>query len=1216
MREKTVLDSANSGNGQESLNEEVNSGLGGEKSRKPWWRRLIKVLLIVLASVVGLFILLGVAIWLILTPPRLTPLVNRVATEYLDATVHFDTVRLSLFKNFPHVTLELQNGEVISGVFAGVPDSLRENVPQQADSLLRFKEFAVTLNLPRLLAAQISIRQLKLVDPDIYAFVSPDSVANWNVYTAADTTADTTATDLSTILGIRVGELSLEGGRIRYESCPDGVNATLDSLHLLLQGRRNQSYKIDFGGEVSLQQGATRYTESLPLSLSGGFAFDTKNLGGIAFDQLAFKVDDIPVVFDGNVMLTADSIVSDMTCRVNPLMFTQLLGLVPAELMPAVQHIETDLAADLETKIEGTYRFDANVLPCVRLDCKVDGGYFGYQGSQARIDNLTLDASLFYNPSRPDSTGMILRDFSVDGIGMKFSANGTAWDVLRDARVKGSMNGSIDLGTLAELVPSEQRKMVVHGVIGIDAELACRLSELTPRRIGETRVRTVVTFNDLLVDIPQDTLRLVANGTRISMGANPDLPEEDSVISSYTQVVYLDVQTDTMYVNLKDQMAVAIAGTEFKLCNAISDFGGDTTVLHPFMGSAYTRHLEINGLDSTWVKGGNSSISFSILPSAADPQIPVISTKIGSQGIVARGLENIYALIGANVSLEATLTSTRRQMEQRRNRVLDSLQHIYPEVPRDSLIANHIRVRGASSRIQDDFAKEDASMRVDYSIGELLRRWNVKGSITANSGRVITPYFPLTNRLKNVDLSFTTDRIDLRGTTLNSGASELTLTGNISNLRQAMLGAGKLVVNVNIESDTLDANELIKAANAGGAYAASSDAYKESLRQAESEESLQQMIEQSQADTASQSSLIVVPANIDMDINLDVRYGVYADLILNKLSGDLIVRDRCLQLRDLTAVTNAGEMTFTALYATRSRADITTGFDLEMKKIQVERLINLMPSLDTMLPMLRSFEGVVDCQLAATAALDTAMNFLLPSVNAVCRIHGEDLVLLDGEMFAEISKMLHFKNKERNMIDKISVEMLVRDNQIAIFPFVLEMDRYRVAVSGLQNLDMSFDYHISVLKSPIPFRFGLDITGNLDKFKFRICRARYKSADVPTYVELIDSTRMNLRHRITDIFQRGVEAATLSELSVASSIQLPSEATTESEELTDADTLLLRQEGVLADTTQQAVLPTEETLSSTQDEGVVQDRTSKSSRRKGKKQAAEAVLPDEQTTES
>lgn len=62
-------------------------------------------------------------------------------------------------------------------------------------------------------------------------------------------------------------------------------------------------------------------------------------------------------MFDGNVTVAADSIVSDMTCRVNPLRFKQAFGLIPVELMPAVQRVETDLTADLETKDNGNVPF-------------------------------------------------------------------------------------------------------------------------------------------------------------------------------------------------------------------------------------------------------------------------------------------------------------------------------------------------------------------------------------------------------------------------------------------------------------------------------------------------------------------------------------------------------------------------------------------------------------------------------------------------------------------------------------------------------------------------------------------------------------------------------------------------------------------------------------------------------------------------------------------
>ena len=136
MPEMTVWGPASGGNRPESLSGGAYPDQEKGKSRKPWWRRLIKVLLIVAVSLAGLFVLLGGVVWLVLTQTRLTPLVNRVATKYLNAEVHFDTVRLSLFENFPHVSLELKNGEVISGVFAGIPDSLRGYVPQRADSLL------------------------------------------------------------------------------------------------------------------------------------------------------------------------------------------------------------------------------------------------------------------------------------------------------------------------------------------------------------------------------------------------------------------------------------------------------------------------------------------------------------------------------------------------------------------------------------------------------------------------------------------------------------------------------------------------------------------------------------------------------------------------------------------------------------------------------------------------------------------------------------------------------------------------------------------------------------------------------------------------------------------------------------------------------------------------------------------------------------------------
>ena len=72
-----------------------------------------KLVFIPLGTIV---LLLGLAVGaaaLLLTPERLTPLVSRVCDRYLDAQVRFDTVSVSLFRDFPYVTLRLRGAEVV-----------------------------------------------------------------------------------------------------------------------------------------------------------------------------------------------------------------------------------------------------------------------------------------------------------------------------------------------------------------------------------------------------------------------------------------------------------------------------------------------------------------------------------------------------------------------------------------------------------------------------------------------------------------------------------------------------------------------------------------------------------------------------------------------------------------------------------------------------------------------------------------------------------------------------------------------------------------------------------------------------------------------------------------------------------------------------------------------------------------------------------------------
>ena len=221
-----------------------------------------------------------------------------------------------------------------------------------------------------------------------------------------------------------------------------------------------------------------------------------------------------------------------------------------------------------------------------------------------------------------------------------------------------------------------------------------------------------------------------------------------------------------------------------------------------------------------------------------------------------------------------------------------------------------------------------------------------------------------------------------------------------------------------------------------------------------------------------------------------------------------------------------GEITFEAFYTTRTKQDLKTGFDLNFKDITAEKAISLMPSIDTLVPMLKSFSGNLNCEVTATASLDTNMNIIMPSVNGILRVSGNKLTISENDMYTSLARKFMFKDKKEGHIENMKLEAVIQDNTLEIFPFVVSMDRYLIAMSGIQNLDMSYRYHASVIKSPLPVKMGIDVYGqDFDNMKFKIGKAKYKSSEIPVFSTVIDQTQINLRKAIKGIFDKGIDAA-------------------------------------------------------------------------------------------
>ena len=375
--------------------------------------------------------------------------------------------------------------------------------------------------------------------------------------------------------------------------------------------------------------------------------------------------------------------------------------------------------------------------------------------------------------------------------------------------------------------------------------------------------------------------------------------------------------------------------------------------------------------------------------------------------------------------------------------------------------------------------------------------WIPQGIVGFNRMFIRTPQSALPIRMNKTAISVGNRTITLHNASMQIGRSDLTASGAIHNLYGAMRRNKMLQANLSLTSKNLNCNQLIRAIS-----------FPTDTAKIETDT------------TSTPLKLFVIPSNIDFELQTNFKRVRYGKIVFKNVHGAVDIRNQAIHLKELSMVGMGANMRTSLIYQARTPQQGYAGFDFKLHNINIGKLVDFIPTLDSIVPMLRSFQGTVDFDVSAESDLDSCFHLKIPSLRSAVHVEGDSLVLLDGETFAEISKKFLFKNKERNLIDSISVNISVADGNVTIYPFVIEMDRYRAAVGGTQDMEMNFDYHISILKSPVPFKLGLNISGNLDKMKFGMGKAKYKDAVTPVEIHKVDSAIVNMGEQIVRDFRK------------------------------------------------------------------------------------------------
>ncbi len=416
--------------------------------------------------------------------------------------------------------------------------------------------------------------------------------------------------------------------------------------------------------------------------------------------------------------------------------------------------------------------------------------------------------------------------------------------------------------------------------------------------------------------------------------------------------------------------------------------------------------------------------------------------------------------------------------------------------------------------------------RRDTSATTLLAEWNPEVDVDFKEGNLF--FSSMDERVSIPDIRFTylNDSLYLDESRVVIGQSDFALRGVVTAISDYLDDKGLLTADLSFVSDNADVDELLELVSGFGTNDGADEGIGNEAGNGENEVAAQmasgEISEESEVSgdiEENDSEPFIVPMGVDVNLHTDIKRAHALGQDIENVRGEITVKDGVAVVRQLGFTSDAARMQMTAMYKSPRKNHLFVGLDFHLMEIQIDKLIDMIPAIDSVVPMLKSFSGEAEFHLALQTNLDSKYQPKKSTLLGAASIEGKDLVVLDSETFDTIASMLLFSKKTVNKIDSLEVDVTLFRDEVDIYPFLIGMDNYQVILSGRHNLDMSFNYHLDCLS---PVRLGLDVKGSLGDLKFALTPTRYKNLFKPERRNDIQERTLKLMEMINSSLKETV----------------------------------------------------------------------------------------------
>ena len=1019
-----------------------------------------------------------IAIYLIFTPERLTPIARQLADKYVVCDHEIGEVDLTFFSTFPCFGASVKDVVIINPVTGA-----------QSDTVLAVPELVVALDLMNAIKGDIYIKQCRLKDAQANIYFAPDGLTNYNVL-ALPESEETPEEDTLSNEGWQLNsfgwdeDLIVSARTLTFVDEKDTISASLQNASISVAGLEKDTLigaLLDVKAEhiYASLKGET-YANDLNIRLHLPALFN--NVEHVYINGTELQINEFGLSLDGEVgtpCLQSGEYNMDLTLHTGKWDIESLLALVPAQFTQALADLSIAGTIQLEADVKGQYT--QTLLPRVQAHVRLRDGEGAYKPLPYELKDIELDANADLRLNKGEQSAVTLHHLSATTKQTSFSAKGQVDDVLGDMLMDVALKLDANLPDFAYFLP---KNMTLQGRTRGTADVRMRLSDLTNMRLEKGRIIADLMLTDIHYAMDSMVADLPRTHATIQMpNPRPSKPKVNwAHIGLITDRVDFEMATP-LKAALKESMIQLEAG------NMLSK----DPVLYAAVGLDSERPVEVE-MDSMGGTIDAPTLQLYAEYNTKDTTVmPVVQATLKCDALDGF-FKDIKAELGIS-RLEASLSGGRKDKS----------------APR---LQAKLNTKALNAKMGEELMAKTGRLNLEaaarYKAGEenILLQWNPRLKVNLKEGELSMPErLPETVKIPSIEFAYSNREMTIQNSRVELGRSDLNLKGNVRHIGKWFRHEAILEGELDVVSDHCDANQLMAWFSADSGSEEKEPVTNNPEPKAESQEQ------------KAESEPFLVPTDVDLALKTHVREVEIFNQVAKDLKGGLYVKNGEVILDEMGFVCRAAKMQLTAMYKSPWRDDLYVGFDYHMIDIDIDELLSMIPDLEEMVPMLSSFKGAAQFHLAVETYLNEKYQPKISTLRGAASLTGKDLVVLDGKTFSKISKLLLFKKKTENKIDSINAEITVYKDQIDVYPLCVQMDKYTVAMGGRHRTDMTFDYDINVLS---PIYLGVHVGGDLDNLKIKLAKCKYAKDFRPHWYQKADTQSLEMRKIIKESMEKNV----------------------------------------------------------------------------------------------